>query len=47
MSLMSTPRHTAKLSGSYISSSAGYGPEFLQRLKEVTKGSKFWDPKAD
>jgi hypothetical protein len=46
MSIMSTPRHAAKLSGHYVSSSPGYAPEFLQRLKEVTKGARFWDPKA-
>jgi len=47
MAIMSTPRHTSKLSGRYISSSPGYAPQFLERLKEVTGNAAFWDPKAE
>jgi hypothetical protein len=47
MAIMSTPRHSAKLKGNYVSASPGYAPLFLQRLKEVTGGAPFWDPKAE
>lgn len=46
MDLLSTPRHSAKLKDDYISSAAGYTPIFLKKLKEVTKASEFWKPKA-
>ena len=46
MSIMSTPKHSARMSNNYISSSPEYAPLFLQRLKEVTGGSPFWDPKS-
>jgi hypothetical protein len=46
LAIVSTPRHSAKLSGRYVSSAAAYAPAFFQRLREVTGGAKFWDPKA-
>jgi hypothetical protein len=46
LAIMSTPRHSAKLNGKYISSAPEYAPAFFQRLKEVTGTSLFWDPKA-
>jgi len=46
LAIMSTPRHSAKLEGNYISSAPGYAPAFFQRLKEVTGDSQFWNPKA-
>ena len=46
MDLLSTPRHSAKLKGDYISSAASYTQIFLEKLKEVTKASEFWRPKA-
>lgn len=44
MSIMSTPRHSAKLNGHYLSSAAEYAPAFFQRIREVTGGAAFWDP---
>lgn len=43
MSIMSTPRHSARLQGNYVSSCADYAPIFFKRLKEVTGESPFWD----
>ncbi len=43
MSIMSTPRHMAKLNGRYLSSAPEYAPIFFQRLREVTRNSPFWD----
>ncbi len=45
-SIVSTPRHSKRFSGHYISSIGEYGPLFLKNLKKVTKGSLFWDPQA-
>jgi len=44
MSIVSTPRHTGRLSGRYISSGPDLAPLFFKRLKEVTKNAPFWDP---
>jgi len=44
MSIMSTPRHTAKLNGHYISSAPEYASMFFERVREVTRNSPFWDP---
>jgi hypothetical protein len=46
MAILSTPRHSAKLSGHYVSSASEYAPLFFKRLKEVTQNSAFWSPKA-
>jgi len=47
MSIMSTPRHSARLKGNYVSSSQEYVPMFLKKLKEVTGGTAFWNPEGD
>jgi hypothetical protein len=44
MSIMSTPRHTAKLNGHYTSSAPDYAATFFERVREVTRNSAFWDP---
>ncbi|MFZ2445608.1 MAG: hypothetical protein WAW37_04570 [Syntrophobacteraceae bacterium] len=44
MALVSTPRHSARLSGNYVSSVPDFGPPFLKRLKEITGNAPFWDP---
>jgi len=44
MAIVSTPRHSARLTGSYVSSAPGYAPEFLKTLREVTRNAAFWDP---
>jgi hypothetical protein len=44
MSIMSTPRHMAKLNGHYLSSAPEYAQVFFDRLREVTRKSPFWDP---
>lgn len=46
MAIMSTPRHSAKLNGHYVSSAAEYAASFFQKLREVTGNSEFWNPKA-
>lgn len=43
---MSTPRHTEKLGGHYLTSAPSYAPAFFERLRQVTNGSPFWDPHA-
>jgi len=45
MSILSTPRHTEKLNGHYLSSSPQYLPIFQETLRRITKGSAFWDPR--
>lgn len=45
MSILSTPRHSAKLNGHYVSSAPEYAPAFFARIREVTRGSPFWDPR--
>lgn len=44
MAIVSTPRHTARLNGRYVSSAPDYGPLFFANLKEVTRNASFWDP---
>ena len=44
MAIVSTPRHSARLSGSYVSSAPNLGPLFFSNLKEITKNASFWDP---
>jgi hypothetical protein len=46
MAIMSTPRHSSKMSGHYVSSAPEYAPAFFQKLKEVTRDSTFWRPKT-
>jgi len=46
VSKMSTPRHSEKMNGHYISSAPKYMPAFVQRLEEVTGNSNFWNPMA-
>jgi hypothetical protein len=46
MAIVSTPRHTAKMSGHYVSSVPEYAASFFQRLKKVTGNADFWKPKA-
>lgn len=45
LAIMSTPRHSAKLNGNYISSAPSYAPLFFERLHEVAGNSQFWNPK--
>lgn len=47
LAVMSTPRHSAKLNGNYITSAPAYASAFFQRLKEVTGDSPFWNPNAE
>jgi hypothetical protein len=42
---VSTPRHREKLNGHYLSSSPQYLPAFRERVREVTRGAAFWDPR--
>ncbi|MBI3514270.1 MAG: hypothetical protein HY060_09445 [Proteobacteria bacterium] len=44
MAIMSTPRHRDRLSGRFVSSAAGYAPQFFERVKAVTRNDPFWDP---
>jgi len=44
MRIMSTPRHRERRSGHYVSAAPGYLAAFVERLREVTRGSAFWDP---
>jgi hypothetical protein len=44
MSILSTPRHRAKLNGHYLSSAPEYAPTFFLRVREFTGGGAFWDP---
>jgi hypothetical protein len=46
MSAVSTPRHREKLNGHYLSSAPLHAPLFFERLREVTRGSAFWDPRG-
>ena len=36
MAIFQTPRHSAKLSGNYVSSAPEYAPIFFEKLKKVT-----------
>ena len=44
MRIMSTPRHRERRNGRYVSVAASYLTAFVERLREVTRGSAFWDP---
>jgi hypothetical protein len=44
MRIMSTPRHRERRSGHYVSAAPGHLAAFVERLREVTGGSAFWDP---
>lgn len=44
MAIVSTPRHRARLNGTYVSSSPDYARLFFERLKDVTRNAPFWDP---
>jgi hypothetical protein len=44
MAIVSTPRHSARLSGNYVSSVPEYGPPFFENLRKITKNAAFWDP---
>jgi hypothetical protein len=46
MAIVSTPRHSARLNGKYVSSAPEYAPLFFERLKQVTRNASFWDPTA-
>ena len=47
LAILSTPRHSKKLSGKYVSLAPDYAPEFFERLKEVTDDALFWNPMAE
>ena len=42
--LMSTPRHTERLSGHYVSSAVKAAPAFFEKLRQATNDSPFWAP---
>jgi hypothetical protein len=44
MALMSTPRHSERLSGRCVSTAPDYAPTFFERLRKVTDDSPFWAP---
>jgi hypothetical protein len=44
MAIVGTPRHTARLDPAYVSSSAGWAPAFLERIRQVTRNAPFWRP---
>lgn len=44
MAIVSTPRHSARLNGHYVSSAPDYAPLFFENLKRVTRNAPFWDP---
>jgi hypothetical protein len=44
MEVLSTPRHSAKYRGDYVSSAARYAPLFFETLRRVTGGAAFWSP---
>lgn len=45
MAVMSTPRHREKLNGRYLSGAPEYAAKFFERIREVTQGSAFWEPR--
>ena len=45
--LMSTPRHSERLSGHYVSSAAETTPAFFEKLRQVTNNSSFWAPPTE
>jgi len=42
VSIMSTPRHSERMGGNYISSSSEYASLFIENLRNVTGNSPFW-----
>jgi hypothetical protein len=46
-SLMSTPRHSERLSSHYVSSAAEAAPAFFEKLRQVTNNSQFWAPPTE
>ena len=42
MTVFSTARSRERFNGRYISSYAGYGPEFLQAWKDISDNDPFW-----
>ncbi len=44
MAIVSTPRHSARSNGHYMSSAPDYGPLFFENLKRVTRNAPFWEP---
>lgn len=45
--VMSTPRHSGRLNGRYVSTLPETVPAFVQRLLEVSNNSPFWDLRPD
>lgn len=45
MAIMSTARHREKLNGRYLSSAPIYAAAFFERIREITRGSPFWEPR--
>jgi hypothetical protein len=45
MAMMSTARHREKLNGRYLSSAPEYASAFFDKVREVTRGSPFWEPR--
>ena len=43
-SLMSTPRHSGRLSGHYVSTAPDAAPAFFEHMRKVTDNSPFWAP---
>ena len=43
-SLMSTPRHSERLSGHYVSSVSENASIYFENLRKVTNNSPFWAP---
>lgn len=46
MAIFQTPRHSAKLSGNYVSCAPEYAALFFEKIKEVTGNASFWNPPA-
>jgi len=44
--IMSTPRHSARLNGHYVSSAPEYAANFFPHLQKVTNNAPFWAPPA-
>lgn len=44
--IMSTPRHSQRLSGRCVSSAPEFAPAFAEQLRKVTNNSPFWAPPA-
>ncbi len=46
MEILTTPRHSAKFAGDYVSAAPSYLPAFLEKLRAVTHDAEFWRPAA-